>query len=83
MLGGMAGEGVVLSRASYRARRECRGTFFFRPEHEAALNRLCDRHERIEFEGYIDGVHQRMAATVTAVLPGTGMALFEGSGEPY
>lgn len=82
-LGGVSGAGEIISRPRSRLIREYRGTFFFGSRDEAALTAMCRHREQVEFEGTIDGENKTMSVRLTSVLPGTGMAFFEGAGDSH
>lgn len=82
-LNGIPGAGEVRSRRRSETSREYRGVFAFPREHEAALVELLASRETVEYEGVIDGELRRLKVRVTDVARSSGVAAFQGLGEPY
>lgn len=82
-LGDIPGAGEVRIRRRSETAREFRGVFAFRREHEATLVELLAARTELEYEGLIDGGRRRLNVRLTDISLETGLAYFQGLGEPY
>lgn len=82
-LAGIRGAGAARSRLRTETVREYRGTFAFARMDEAAFLELLAARKEVEFEGMIDGERKSLKVMLTDVSLVTGMAYFQGLGEPY
>ena len=82
-LGDVPGAGEVRIRRRSESAREFRGVFAFRREHEATLVELLAARMELEYEGLIDGERQRLIVRLTDLSLETGLAYFQGLGEPF
>lgn len=79
----IAGAGEVRVRRRNETEREYRGVFAFAREHEARLVELLGAREPVEYQGLIDGEPRRLRVRLTDLSLTSGMAYFQGLGEPY
>lgn len=77
-LAGIPGAAEVRSRRRSELTREYRGTFAFRKQHEAAIIRIYQERERVEFEGPLEGGRTRLAVVLTDVELEIGFVFFQG-----
>ena len=82
-LDGIRGAGEIRSRRRSEVEVEFRGVFAFRKEHEATLVELLASRKPVEFEGVIDGERRLLQVRLTDIALVTGLAYFQGLGEPY
>lgn len=82
-LGGLPGAGELRSRRRSEASREYRGVFAFKREHESTFLEWVSSREAIEYAGVIDEERRCLKVKLTDLSRTSGMAYFEGLGEPY
>lgn len=82
-LGDVPGAGEVRIRRRSESAREFRGVFAFRREHEKTVVELLAARRELEYEGLIDGERQRLTVRLTDLSIETGLAYFQGLGEPF
>jgi hypothetical protein len=80
-LGGVSGVAMVWVRRGVGEATH-RGSFWFRAEQDAEVRRLVEAQKPIEFTGWIDGERRRLTTRLTSADSGSGLAMFEGLGEP-
>lgn len=79
----IVGAGEVRARRRNETEREYRGVFAFPREHETRLVELLAAREPVEYQGMIDGEPRRLRVRLTDLSVTSGMAYFQGLGEPY
>lgn len=79
----IVGAGEVRVRRRNETECEYRGVFAFALEHEARLVELLAAREPVEYQGMIDGEPRRLRVRLTDLSVTSGMAYFQGLGEPY
>jgi hypothetical protein len=79
-LGGARGAATVWIRKSAEG-TDHRGSFWFRVEHDEEVQRLAKARAQVELVGWVGGERKRLLTRIVAAEPGTGLAIFEGSGE--
>ena len=82
-LDGIHGAGEVRCRRRSETTLEFRGVFAFRKEHEAALVDLLASQKAVEFAGIINGERRLLQVRLTDMSLVTGLAYFQGLGDPY
>ena len=80
-LGGVSGVAMVwIRRGAGEATH--RGSFWFRAEQDAQVRGLLEARKSVEFTGWIDGERRHLTTRLTSADSGSGLAMFEGAGEP-
>ncbi len=79
-LGSVRGAATVWIRKSAEG-SDHRGSFWFRTEHEEEIQRLVKAGAPVELVGWVAGERRFLTTRLVSADPGTGLALFEGSGE--
>lgn len=79
-LGSVRGVATVWIRKNAEG-SDHRGSFWFRGEHEEEIQRLVKAGAPVELVGWIADKRRCLTTRLVSADPGTGLALFEGSGE--
>jgi hypothetical protein len=61
---------------------EHRGSFWFRSDQDAEILQLLNAGVPVELVGWVTGEWRHLATKLVSVDPHTGIAVFEGPGEP-
>jgi len=80
-LGSVWGVATVYVRRNAEV-AEHRGSFWFRAEHDEEIRRLLKAGTPVELVGLVAGERRHLTTRLVSADPGTGLAIFEGSGEP-
>src|SRR5688572_22328604 len=80
-LGGVQGVADLQSRARSEIMREWRGTFVFRADDEDTIAHLVEQAPTTVFETDFEGERRKLSVRVLSFTT-SGLAFFEGSGEP-